>query len=260
MPEKDKAVEIDLKRVFVVLARKLWLFLVVGVILAALAFGYSSFFVTPTYSASTKLYVNNTYGSGTEGFSASQISAARDLANTYMVVVESRPVLEKIREKTGLGYSDGQLTGMISCATVNETEIFRVQVVCADYTHAIAIADAIADILPSHIGEVIPGTSVTVVEKAAQTRNQVSPNKTRNMLLGFLLGFGLSAAIFLVMELTNDTINSEEYLSRVYPDVPLLAVIPDTESNSSYGKYYKGYYAQRTKNPVPPTATGGEGK
>lgn len=260
MPEKEKTVEIDLKRIFMVLVSKFWLLLVVGVLLACLAFGYSHFFMTPMFSASTKLYVNNTYGSGSEGFSASQISAARDLANTYMVVVESRPVLEKIREKTGLDYSDGELVGMISCATVNDTEIFRVQVVCGDYTHSVAIADAIAEILPDHIGEVIPGTSVTVVEKAANVRNKVSPNKTRNAVLGFVIGFGLCAAVLVVLELTNDTVNSEEQLTRAYPDVPLLAVIPDSEAGGGYGKYYKGYYAQRTKNPVPPTATGGEGK
>lgn len=258
MPEKEKTVEIDLKRVVMVLVSKFWLLVLVGVLVAALVFGYSSLFMTPMYSASTKLYVNNTYGSGSEGYSSSQITAAKELANSYMVIVESRPVFEKIREKTGLDYSDGELSGMISCATINETEIFRVQVICANYQHAIAIANAIAEILPTHISSIITDTSLAVVEYAAEVRNQVSPNKTSNTMLGFVIGFGLCAAVLVVLELTNDTIASEEFLSRAYPDVPLLAVIPDTETGGGYGKYYKGYYAQRTKNPVPPTATGGE--
>ena len=260
MSEKEKTVEIDLKRILMVLVSKLWLLLVAGALLAALAFGYSHFFMTPMYSASAKLYVNNTYGSGSEGYSSSQITAAKDLAQTYMVIAESRPVLEKIRERTGLTYTDGQLSSMISCEAVNETEIFRVQVVCANGAHAIEIANAIADVLPAHIGEIISGTSVTVVERAPQTSSLVSPNKTRNMILGFAIGFALSAAVLVIVELTNDTINSEEQLTRAYPDVPLLALIPDTESNGSYGKYYKGYYAPRTNKPVPPTATGGEEK
>lgn len=261
MKDREGLIEIDLKRLFLVLIRRAWLLILVGLLLAAMAFGYSRFFMTPMYSASTKLYVNNTYGSDTEGFSSSQIMAAQDLAKSYIVILESYPVTEGIREQTGLTYSDSQLMGMISAAAIDETEIFRVTVTCANYKHAALIANAIADILPQRVSSIVSGSSLRVVEYAKESARAVSPNVTKNTLLGFLIGFCLTAVAVVVLELLDESINSEEYLTRVYPDIPLLAVIPDTESSGSHGRYYKGYYeTERSKTPVPPTATGGDTK
>lgn len=261
MTEKRDTIEIDLKRLLLVLWQKAWILLLAGVLLGAMAFGYSKVFMTPMYSASTKLYVNNTYGSGTEGFSSSQILAAQELVRTYVVILESRPVMDEVRERTGLNYTDGQLISMISASAVNETEVFNVVVTCPDYKHAALIANAVADVLPGQIASIVDGSSVKVVEYAVEKPAKVSPNNTRNAVLGFLIGFILSAVVIVVVELLDESISSEEYLARVYPDVPLLAVIPDTEVSSSYGRYYKGYYgAEHSKAPVPPTATGGDRK
>lgn len=259
MTEKQDAIEIDLKRLFFVLLRRAWILLLAGVLVAAVAFCYSRFFMTPMYSANAKLYVNNTYGTGSEVFSSSQLAAAQELADTYMVIMESRQVLEEVLVRTGLDYSYDELTRMVSASAVNETEIFKVEVTCPDYKHAAIIANTVADVLPDQIASIVDGSSVRVVDYAVENPEKVSPNNTRNTILGFLIGFVLSAAVIIVVDLMDESINSEEYLARVYPDVPLLAVIPDSEGSGSHSRYYKGYYeSERSKTPVPPTATGGD--
>jgi len=259
--DKEGFIEIDLKRVFLVLLRRVWLLVLVGLLLGAMAFGYSKFFMTPMYSASTKLYVNNTYGSDTEGFSSSQILAAQELANSYIVILKSYPVTEEIQRITGLSYTSSQIMGMISAAAIDETEVFRVTVTCANYQHAAMIANAIAEILPQRIADIVSGSSLRVVEPARENPNPVSPNVSKYTVLGFLVGFCLTAVVVVILELLDESINSEDYLTRTYPDIPLLAVIPDTESTGSYSRYYKGYYeAERSRAPVPPTAMGGDRK
>ena len=262
MREKDSTIEIDLKRIVFALVRRAWLLLLAGILCAALAFGYAKFFVTPMYSASTKLYVNNTYGSDTEGFSSSQIMAAQELANSYIVILKSHPVTEEIQRITGLSYTNGQLMNMISAQAIDETEIFRVTVTCSNYKHAAMIANAIADVLPGRVADIVSGSSLRIVEYAQENPNPISPNVPKYVLFAFAVGFGLLAAVVVIVELLNESINSEEYLTRTYPEIPLLAVIPDTEVSTSYGRYYKkGYYeSERSKAPVPPTATGGDTK
>lgn len=259
MKDKEGSIEIDLKRLLFVLLRRAWLLLLVGVLCAVAAFVYAKVVVKPMYSASIKLYVNNTYGQDTEGFSSSQILAAQELANSYIVILESTPVTERIKEQTKLKYTDSQIKNMITAKAIDETEIFRVTVTCRNYKHAAQIANAIADILPGRVQELVDGSSLRVVEPARENPNPVSPNVAKYTLLAFLAGFFVVAAIVVVIELLDESINSEEYLTRTYPDIPLLAVIPDTEVTSSYGRYYKGYYeSERSKSPVPPTATGGD--
>ncbi len=51
----------------------------------------------------------------------------------------------------------------------------------------------------------------------------------------------MCCALFVAMEILNDSITSEEYLAYVYEDVPLLAVIPDAQSTKPI--YYKGRYS-----------------
>ena len=96
--EKRETFEIDLKRLLLVLWSRAWIIVLVTVVVGSLAFGYAWFFITPTYSASVQIYVNNNYGEA-EGISSAQLTAAQDLAYTYMVILESRKVLDEVAEE-----------------------------------------------------------------------------------------------------------------------------------------------------------------
>lgn len=251
--ENREVIEIDLKRLLLTLWSRAWILLLVAVVFAAMAFSYAWLFITPTYSASVQLYVNNNYADS-PGFSSSQILAAQDLADTYMVILESRNVLDDVAEQTGLGYTYPQLRSMVTAAAVNETEVFEVTVTDTNYKHAAIIANAIADVLPDKIAAVVEGSSVCVVDRAVENPTPVGPNYKTYLLLGAALGFMLTAVVVVVTDLLDTTINTEDYLNQVYGKLPLLAVIPGT-GNGKTG-YYKGYY-ETAKKKAPVTKTGG---
>ena len=250
MNENRNSIEIDLRRIFVVLLTRAWLIILVAVICGAAAFSYAKFGVRPTYSASVKIYVNNNY-SELPGYSSSQLEAANRLANTYIEILNSRDVLKEVQEKTGLGekYSVAELKGMLSAAPVNETEIFRVTVTCNNYKDAATIVNAAATILPEKSIEFVEGSKLYVVEWAQENPNKVGPSFPKYTLLGAVVGGFLTAAILVILELLDTTIHSEEFLDVVYKDYPLLAVIPGTEGskNGYYKGYYRGYYAAEKK-------------
>ena len=236
---ENREIEVDLKRLVVVLWRRLWLLLLVAAVGAGIAFSYAKFFVSPSYSSSVTLYVNNNYVDS-PGFSSSQLTAAQDLAKTYMVIMESRNVLQTVAEQTNLGYTYNHLKGMVSATAVNETEIFEVRVTGGNYQHVTQIANAIADVLPEKITSVVEGSSVRVVDRAVENPHPVGPNYRTYLMLGAVAGFGLCLVALLVLELLDTTIYSEEYLSQRYENLPLLTVIPGAETNTKYA--YKGYY------------------
>ena len=237
--ETHGMLEIDLKHMLLVVLGKLWIVVLVAVLCGAMALGYAWFFITPTYGASVQFYVNNQV-TGSPGFSSSQITAAQSLADTYMVILHSRTVLEDVVKKTNLGYTYGQIRGMLDAAAINKTEVFQVDVICTNYSHAAIIANAIADILPDKITSVVEGSSVRVVDRAVENPNRIAPSYTNTTILGAAVGAIVTMVIIVLLELLDTTINSEEYLSRAYDGIPLLAVIPDGASTK--GKYYRGYY------------------
>lgn len=241
MKENKESFEIDIKRIALAVWRRAWIVVMVGAICASLFLSYAYFFVTPQYSASIKVYVNNTYGTSSPGFSSSQISAAQSLARTYMVILKSRTVMNEVAEITGLPYTYNQLVGMTVSSTVSDTEVFETKVTCANYKHAAQIANAIAQVLPDKIAAVVEGSSVRVVDYAVENRSRVSPNYRNYALVGLVIGVLFSAAVIVVLDVLDNSIHSEEYLEEVYGDMPLLAVIPDAENPRGSG-YYKGYY------------------
>lgn len=245
--EKNKVVEIDLKHIFSVLLRRIWIIALVGIMVGAVALSYACFFVTPTYASEAKLYVNNSYEKSPGVYSPSQLVAAQYLAETYMVIMESRSVLEQVQEKTGLGYSQGQLKSMITASSVNETEVFRVTVTCTDYKHAAQIATAITEVLPDAISAVVEGSSVRVVEQAVENATPVGPSYRKHAIIGGLIGAFLTVGVIILLELVNTAIDSEEYLTRMYSDVPLLAVIPGDGPKKAN---QKGYRASAKKGDV----------
>ena len=257
--QRRDGVDIDIRRFFLVIWQQLWIILLTGAVLAGLAFGYAWMFITPTYEASTQIYVNNQLNEN-DGFSSSQLSAAQDLAYTYMVILESRNVLNDVAEKTGLGYSYEQLKSMIRSSTINSTEVFEVVVKNANYKHATIIANAIAEVLPDKIASVVEGSSVRVVDYAVENPRPVGPDHKKYVMLGMLAGVLFSAAIVVIKDLLDTTIKSEEYLTLMYGRIPLLAVIPGADGNKSgYYKGYKGYY-ESTQKTRPNTDNGGEKK
>lgn len=256
MKGNQEIAEIDIKRIALSLLPRAWAIILVGVLCAALLFGYAYCFVTPQYTASIKIYVNNTYGMNSPGFSSSQLSAAQSLAKTYMVIMESRTVMNEVAEITGLPYTYKQLVGMTESSTIDETEVFETTVTCANYKHAAQIANAIAQVLPEEIAAVVDGSSVRVVDYAVENSAVVSPNYRNYAVLGMAVGVLLSSAVAILIDLWDNSIRSEEYLEEAYQDMPLLAVIPDAENARASG-YYKGYYVAGEKRQLP-KKTGGE--
>lgn len=266
MNKDGETYEIDIMRLVGAVLKRWWLLLLTAIIGAVAMFGYTRYFVTPMYSAQALMYVNNnnlSVAGQSIKVSSSDLNTASRLVDTYIVILKTRLTLEEIIDRTGVSYSYEALKGMISAASVNNTEVFSVTVTSADPNEARILANAITQVLPDKVSDVIDGCSVRTVDLAVTPRGPVSPNTNRNVTIGFVIGLAFGIAVAILLEFLNDDIQSEEWLAATFgEDIPLLAVVPDGNyaghSYYRYGKYgkYKNYYtsAGTTENPVDPSA------
>lgn len=132
---------------------------------------------------------------------------------------------------------------MIAYAPSNETEIMLVTVTCEDPYEATKIANAIAEVLPVRISEVIDGASMEIVAPAIPNLEKVAPSITQYTAIGLVLGILISVIALIVLALMDDTIHDEEYVLKTY-NYPILGKVPDllNAGNKSYG-----YYSQKHK-------------
>ncbi len=233
-------VEIDLMHILSTLWKRAWIIVLAGCIFAAAAFAWTVFAVEPQYSASTMLYVNNSMSLGSATVSISDLNASKSLVNTYIVILKNRTTLEEVIENTSVPYTYEQLSGMISAAAVNDTEIFRITVTTNDPYEAAAIANEITNVLPRRVEDIVEGASMKCVDHAVVNTAKVSPSISRNTLLGLVLGIFAACAVLAIISILDDTIHDEEHLLREY-EYPVLAKIPDLfeTSNSSRYAYYQ---------------------
>ena len=148
--KNSDVVEIDLGRIWHAIWHRIWIVCIVSVLCLALAIGFTKFFITPKYDSAAMFYVNNNSVSvGDTSFSISQgdITAAKSLVDTYIVILNSRECLELVLDYAGVDdLSPRDLRHMISAVAVNSTEIFEVKVTSEDPKLAEKLATAIAKI------------------------------------------------------------------------------------------------------------------
>lgn len=246
MEKQNKYYELNLMQVLRGLWQRAWLVLLAAVIGASCAFGVAAFAITPTYESEALLYVNNsafTVGSTSFSFSSSELSAAKSLVDTYVVILNTRTTLKDVIKESGVNYSVGQLKKMISCAAVNSTEVFSVKVTSTDPREAEVIANTIAKILPERIAEIVDGSSVRIVDYAVTPSEKSSPNITMFTAIGMLIGIAVACIIIIAKVATDTLIHSEDYLLQTY-QLPVLTVVPDLLKTGSSGYYAKNDAAE----------------
>lgn len=246
--QKKDYIEIDLLHVMKLLWRRAWAIVLVMLLGGGAAFAYTYYLVTPLYQASALMYVNNSSITvGSTSVSLSDLSASKTLVDTYIVILKTRLTLNEVIEQAGLDYSYEDLRDMISASPVNSTEIFEITVTSPYPAEAELVANTIVRVLPEKISEIMDGSSVRTVDYAVQPTEKSSPSITGNTAIGLLIGMVLSCGAIVLLDLMDEQIRGEEYLTETY-NLPVLAAVPDLMKSGESSKYgYGGYYAAARK-------------
>ena len=119
--EKLKAFDVDLKRLFFEVLKRVWLIILVGVLCGGAVFAYAKFFITPQYTATASIYVQNYTGENDQKIYSSDISASQSLVATYSELITSNRVLEKVVAKLDNRYTADQIRSAFSAALTKKS-------------------------------------------------------------------------------------------------------------------------------------------
>ncbi len=251
----DNMKEINLSEIFSALLKKAWLIVICAVVVGVLAFVYTTYFVTPMYHSSIKVYVDNKVSSENtvSSVNTSDLSASQRLVDTYIGILKSEVVLTPVAEKIGDGIAPAGILAAMTAHAVGETEIFEVTISHENRYKAAEIANAIADVAPAIIAEIREGSSTKILERAKPAENQYSPNKTKNTALGMLGGALIAVVVIVLQTLLDVRIKGEEDLASI-SGAPVLGLIPDLAMDGKEGYGYSGYkygtYTAKTREPA----------
>ena len=224
--KENKEIGIDVVQLFKVLWKKKIAIILTAIVAAVLAFGVSSFVLTPEYSSTTRIYVVNRNQSEKVGLTNQDLQAGTYLVKDYKEIILSQDVLEKVISNLKLEKTVKGLSKKIQVTVPVDTRIVSITVKNAQPEEASRIANALREVAAEKIISVTRVSDVTTLEEARPALSPSSPNIRRNTLLAFLAGGAVMVVSVLLLELLDDRVKRPEDVEEVM-QIALLGIVPD---------------------------------
>ena len=224
--KENKEIAIDVVQLFKVLWKKKIAIILTAIVAALVAFGVSSFVLTPEYSSTTRIYVVNRNQSENAGLTNQDLQAGTYLVKDYKEIILSQDVLEKVISNLKLEQSGKGLSKKIQVTVPVDTRIVSIVVKDDQPEEASRIANALREVAAEKIIKVTRVSDVTTLEEARPALTPSSPNIRRNTLLAFLAGGAVMVILVLLLELLDDRVKRPEDVEEVM-HVALLGIVPD---------------------------------
>lgn len=226
--ESGQTREIDVMRLVRMLWKRVWIIVAAAVFVGVLAWGYSSLFVEPTYRTQFTAYIaNRELSVENTNTSTSDLNASRGLMYVYQEIVVSRAVLIQAATECGLydqGYS--LLSNMVKANVSDSAPILTVYVETKDPQLSKQLADAVAQVAPEQVAQVVAGSTMTLIDAPYTPTSPYSPNIARNTFYGFVIGMLLAIIVLIIMDLIYDHVLEGDDLEGRY-HIPVVGRIPD---------------------------------
>ncbi|MDM8303808.1 YveK family protein [Limosilactobacillus vaginalis] len=244
--------KIDLHRLIVVCRNHIKLFAIWTAIMAVFGFVVAEFIITPQYTASTQILVNQKHSSADQAYNNQQADiqvintykdiitnqvilskASKQLENPVKVITpakkavyernangkrelvrSSKPAVVKQTGQKSYHVTTAQLKKAISMQTQQNSQVFTLNIKTDNAEKSAAVANTVASVFKKQIKHIMSVNNVTIISRADIPKTPSFPNKKLFTLAGAVLGFVLSFAYALIKELTDTTVKSDDFLTN----------------------------------------------
>ena len=221
------------QKIINMLLRHIKLIILVGALVTLIAYGYSSFFITPVYTASSLIMVQNyneyyyntqpttSYNGNNNGgrIESGNINASSTIAANCVILFSNSP----------------DMTSLMSNASVNIEQVddqnfIKFNASSANPQVAANVANQLAEQAPKTFASLYGKDRgrVDTISSATAPSSPVSPNVNQNTLIGLGIGLALGVLLAFFLEIIDTTLKTGDDLSKMY-GLPVFAEIVDFE-------------------------------
>lgn len=235
MYRENEEIEIDLLELFFVLRKNIVAIILASLIGTAVFGAYSFLIAKPVYESTAKLYI---LSQSTSLTSFADIQISNSLAKDYEEMIFSRPVVMQVAQNLNLDYKYEELKGMMTVNNPADTRCLNITCHSNDMQEAADIANEFATVAKRQISEIMDTDEPALYENAIANENPIKPEKLKNMIIGFLLGFIIACGIIIVRYMLNDSLKSEDDIEK-FLGLNTLASIPNEKAQKVQDLRYK---------------------
>ena len=224
--QENQAVEIDVFATLKVLWKRKFSIILVALVFAIAAFGYSAFLAKKEYQSTSRIYVVSRQNQDNNALTNSDLQAGSYLVKDYREIILSQNVLSQAIEELKLDLTPAELSKKISVSVPTDTRILSITAKDGNPKEAARIANGLRNVAAEKIISVTKVSDVTTLDEAEVPQSPSSPNIRRNVLLGFIAGAGLMVVLMVVVEVLDDRVKRPEDIEELM-GFTLLGIVPD---------------------------------
>lgn len=221
--------ELDLLELFGVLKKNWKLLAICTVVMAVLGLLVNLFVLTPTYTASSRLYIMNSTqadkynANGELVVNATDLNSSLMLSKDYVEILKSDRVTKAAAKRMGLmGLGEYD----ISVSTASDTRMIKIVVTGTDQKGVAKLANILTEEFTACVQQIMHMDNVTVIDAATVPAGPSGPAKAKNTVLCAMIGFVAAAAVVILRFLLDTTIKTSDDVEK-HLNLPVLARIPD---------------------------------
>ena len=144
-------------------------------------------FMTPKYSSSTQVLVNQKETDNQ--IMAQQVQSNLQLVNTYSEIIKSPRILDKVSKNLKGKYSSKEISGMLTVSNQAESQILNIAVENESQEAASKVANEIANVFSKDVSKIMNVDNVSILSKADTKETKSRLNRS---LIQWSVFFGLN--------------------------------------------------------------------
>lgn len=213
---------VDLSKLFTILKKNMKYLIVLPIVFLVLSMVITFIFMTPKYSSSTQILVNQKETDNQ--MMAQQVQSNLQLVNTYSEIIKSPRILDKVSKNLKGKYSSNDISGMVTVSNQAESQILNIAVENESREAASKVANEIANVFSKDVNKIMNVDNVSILSKADTNGTPISPKPIINAVVGIFLGLIVALIIIFLKEMLDKRIKTEEDVEEIL-GLPVLGVI-----------------------------------
>lgn len=232
--------EIDVKELFKVLIKKLYVIIIVTIIGAAIGFAYSKYGVKPMYKSTTSFVLSKATGQDSiqaGAITQSDVTLNQKLVSTYSEIIKSKALAKQVITNLGLNMSQSEFMSNISVSAKDDTELILITVSNRDPELAASIANSLVEVFKDKITEVYKIENLAIIDVAEPSKTPYNMGTTKNTVLFAMVGLVLSCGIIFLIFYFDNTVKRQDQIEELL-GIPVIASIVKYDEGMEGKKAY----------------------
>jgi capsular polysaccharide biosynthesis protein len=218
--EKKKAKEINLQELFQVLKRRFWIIVVVTLIAVFLGLIQSKMTKTiPLFQSSARVI----------------IGADEESRKTLQVIVRDSTILDKVIKELVLNESAETLSGRISVASVESSQVVSISVIDNDPIIAANIANTTAQIFRDEVPNIIGKDYIRILSKAKVNTIPINQENNNKLFIAIIGGLVVGIGLAFLIDSMDNKIRSENEIESIL-SLQVIGIVPKINNRNVKSK------------------------